>query len=225
MIRKTLLAAVLAFSTLSLTNAAFITVYAVDAPLPSPTRTRVASVSVETAGTVIASAIGPGESGRTKYEVKNIQSRIVLHRPGIEPNTVLSEPMTATYTYEQGGNVLIEKGDPLVTTYASGPGVLQQAGLNVECTLDNEKKSGVCAGEHLYAVLTEVPNATGTVLSTATETVKTTYTGSIVPVATISTGGSGKSATRSTALFVVASLIPINSTPTMISPFLTIVVV
>lgn len=173
---------------------------------------------------MIASAIGPGESGRTKYEVKNIQSRIVLHRPGIEPNTVLSEPMTATCkfiklhmldyllilrltlcrsdTYEQGGNVLIEKGDPLVTTYASGPGVLQQAGLNVECTLDNEKKSGVCAGEHLYAVLTEVPNATGTVLSTATETIKTTYTGSVVPVATISTGGSGKSATRSTALFV-----------------------
>lgn len=71
----------------------------------------------------------------------------------------------------------------------------------MECTLDDKHQSGVCAGEQLHPVLTEILSGTQTVLATATETVKTTYTGSVFPIATLATGGSGSVAgSRSTIL-------------------------
>lgn len=82
---------------LFLLGAAVVTVYGVDAPRPARVTTRdLPQPSVEWAGTQTASAIGPGESGRTKYEVKYIQSRVVLHHAGGQQVTFVSEPMTAT---------------------------------------------------------------------------------------------------------------------------------
>ncbi|KAF9046776.1 hypothetical protein BJ165DRAFT_1474226 [Panaeolus papilionaceus] len=149
-------ATIIALSLINSTSAAVVTVYGVDAPRPARVTTRdLPQPSVEWAGTQTASAIGPGESGRTKYEVKYIQSRVVLHHAGGQQVTFVSEPMTATYTHEQGGNIVIQKGDPWVQTIGTG-GTIDQIGLNVECTLDDKHQSGVCAGEQLHPVLTEI---------------------------------------------------------------------
>ncbi|PPR05876.1 hypothetical protein CVT24_006630 [Panaeolus cyanescens] len=163
--------------------------------------------SVEWAGTELVTAIGPGESGRTKYEIKYIQSLYVIHKSGIDPKTWVSEPMTATYTHEQGGNILIEKGDPTISTVASG-GTIQDVGLNMECVLDDKHELGVCSGENLYAELTEVVDGTQTVLSTFTETVPTTYTGTVFPIATITTSAAGSLySTRSAVLTLAAVML------------------
>ncbi|PPQ84176.1 hypothetical protein CVT24_001836, partial [Panaeolus cyanescens] len=187
--------------------AAVVTVFGVSAPpIATPTRTSTRSrpdASVEWAGTQIVSAIGPGESGRTKYEVQYIQSRVVLHQSGLDPVTIVKDPMTATFTHEQGGNVLIEKGDPAVSIWASGSGQINELGKNVECQLDTEKNTGVCAGEHLYANLIESISGTQVVFATVTQTVGTTYTGNLIPLATITTGAAaGMSSIRSTALLL-----------------------
>ena len=73
-------------------QAAVVTLYGVQQPTTIQT-----SISVEQLGTVIASAIGPGESGRTRYEIQDIHSLIVYHDPQASTTiTGVDSPITAT---------------------------------------------------------------------------------------------------------------------------------
>jgi len=73
-------------------QAAVVTLYGVQQPLTTQT-----SISVEQLGTVIASAIGPGESGRTRYEIQDIHSLIVYHDPQASTTIIgVDSPITAT---------------------------------------------------------------------------------------------------------------------------------
>ncbi|PPR05875.1 hypothetical protein CVT24_006629 [Panaeolus cyanescens] len=210
--RAALFAGVIAVCLSQLVYASVVTVYAVNEPRPTRTRDPIDTVSyiqpsVEWAGTELVTAIGPGESGRTKYEIKYIQSLYVIHISGTDPKTWVSEPMTATYTHEQGGNILIEKGDAAIST-VSGGGTIHNVGLDMECVLDDKHELGVCSGENMYAELTEVVDGTQTVLSTYTTTVPTTYTGSVIPVATITTSAAASLyCTRSAVLTLVAMVL------------------
>jgi len=81
---------------IGLANAAVVTLHVVQ-----ESRTAVQSLwSMEQHGTTTVSAIGPGESGRTRYEVKEIQSRLVVHNPQKSAaHTLLDSPITLTCKY------------------------------------------------------------------------------------------------------------------------------
>ena len=73
-------------------NAAVVTLHGVQRPPPKGAHT---VSSVERLGTTVISAIGPGESGRTRYEVQEIQSRLVFHDPqAFTTYTALNMPIT-----------------------------------------------------------------------------------------------------------------------------------
>lgn len=77
-------------------NAAVVILHGVQRPLVLPNGAHTVS-SVELGITVI-SAIGPGESGRTRYEVQELQSRLVFHDPqAFTAHTALNMPITLTY--------------------------------------------------------------------------------------------------------------------------------
>lgn len=63
----------------------------------TPTRTYLTSdeYSVEGTPTIIASAISTGVDGMTRYEVKEIESRLVIHQ-STETFTLVSIPTTRT---------------------------------------------------------------------------------------------------------------------------------
>jgi len=78
-------------------QAAVVTLYGVQQPTATQT-----TVSVEQLGITIASAIGPGESGRTRYEIQDIHSLIVYH--DLQSSTALTgvdSPITATCKFSQ----------------------------------------------------------------------------------------------------------------------------
>ncbi|KAF9041231.1 hypothetical protein BJ165DRAFT_1487897 [Panaeolus papilionaceus] len=145
-------------------------------------------------GTTIVSAIGPAESGLTKYEIKFIQSRAVAYGPETT-QTFISEPVTAICT------ILREYGDPYHTTFAGGS--FDVIGSNFDCTVDDEKKMGVCKGANLYADVAEVVSGTQTVLSTRTETMSTTFTGTVYPMATLGTPSGANKRSVPAASFII----------------------
>ncbi|PPR04788.1 hypothetical protein CVT24_007104 [Panaeolus cyanescens] len=146
--------------------------------------------TVSAAGTTVVSAIGPAESGLTKYEIKEIQSRFVVYAPDTT-QTIMSEPQTAIHTIEQGaGNIHREYGDAVEIHDVHG-GVWNVIGLDLNCVMDDENKSGVCSGLNLIADVTKIVDGAHTVQSTVTKTLSTTFTGTAYPYATLGSSDAG----------------------------------
>ena len=82
-------------SDIFIVNGAAVTLFYVSAPTPTASTPADQSVSVEESVTRTASAIGPGDSGMTRYEVQVIQSKLALH---FQDTTItyISEPTTQT---------------------------------------------------------------------------------------------------------------------------------
>jgi hypothetical protein len=77
-----------------LVHGSVVTLYYVNQP-PELAVPPAASFSLETEGTIIASALGPGDAGMTKYEIQQIQTKIILHEPQTTV-TLLDSPITLT---------------------------------------------------------------------------------------------------------------------------------
>ncbi|KAF9031743.1 hypothetical protein BJ165DRAFT_862726 [Panaeolus papilionaceus] len=141
--------------------------------------------------TDVASAIGPGESGMTKYEDKVVFNRFQFNDPAngihfVDP----SVPITAvTYTIEEGGTVHREVADPFITQF-NGHDIFLQDGKRVDCQINEGKNGGVCSGELLHPEFTQFLSGTQTVTGTMTITRPTTYTATAFPVATFTTTAS-----------------------------------
>ncbi len=82
-------------SDIFIANGAAVTLFYVSAPTPTTSTPADQTVSVEESATRTASAIGPGDSGMTRYEVQVIQSKLALH---FQDTTItyISEPTTRT---------------------------------------------------------------------------------------------------------------------------------
>ncbi|KAF8178042.1 hypothetical protein BJ912DRAFT_984998 [Pholiota molesta] len=152
-----------------------------------------ASFSLETEGTIIASALGPGDAGMTKYEIQQIQTKIILHEPQTTV-TLLDSPITLTYTIEQGASTAYHSAPPLITQQVLGQ--VRYVGSRQNCSLDISKKTGTCIEEDQSPSLILNGDAPSTAIVTSSKTV----TGPLLPLATVtigsanggsSTGGSG----------------------------------
>ncbi|KAF9036293.1 hypothetical protein BJ165DRAFT_628891 [Panaeolus papilionaceus] len=170
------------------TDATTITLYRAQAPLPTPS-----GRSIEQAGTTVYSALGPGESGMTRYEVQDIRSRFVIHdQEGTA--TILDELTTVlTYTIQQGASAIHEDYPPLMIWPTAAPGLYLEIGIDADCVLASEggDVNAVCTGERLVPLLADKSGPTSVPSPQAT-----TYTVKATPVATITVdgadGGSGK---------------------------------
>ncbi|PPR01988.1 hypothetical protein CVT24_011115 [Panaeolus cyanescens] len=186
------------------THAGLVTVLNVQPPYPTKTEPDGSVItapvspngmSVRFDGTTIISAIGPAsESGLTKYEVKYIQSDIVVYRP--ETTQTLTHALqTATMIVEQGSGSNYHKyADPIVSRLSnSGDPDSSEYwiidGIDYDCVLDDEKKTGVCTGVNLMADRRQTVSGTQTIDVIATRTQPTTFTGTAYPVATLETSG------------------------------------
>ncbi|KAF5327477.1 hypothetical protein D9619_004647 [Psilocybe cf. subviscida] len=143
-------------------------------PLPAPTDDAVASDEIHQ--TVIVKPIATLDDGTvTRYEEQLVQSLIVVHPlSGTKaPYTLLSQPATRTITFEQGSATI--RYHEAAYTHTLNPGYLEEIidGQTQNCTLDVDKMSGSCVQ------VLEVPRIDGTSTTTAT------YSGSLVPFATI----------------------------------------
>ncbi|PPQ81952.1 hypothetical protein CVT24_009051 [Panaeolus cyanescens] len=160
-------------------SCAAVTLYYVEAPGPTPAPSNwVEPLKVE--GTTIYSALNPGASDLTKYEVKEIHTRVVYQLDS-ETITLASKPSTKTFTIEQGVSVHrgTYVGDKSWNTVLPNGVPLQFGDSSLDCKFDAEKNEGVCALEAIQ------------VNPSRTFTIGTTYTGSLLPLATVSTTSSG----------------------------------
>ncbi|KAF9479176.1 hypothetical protein BDN70DRAFT_702813 [Pholiota conissans] len=167
-------------------NGGIVTLYYVSKPTITTDPTPAMFESVEVEGTTIASAIGPGDAGMTRYEIQQIQSKLVLHGE-TETVTLLSEPLTVTYTIEQGASAAYVSAPPLVTHKSFGQISFQ--GLKENCTLDifAPGGTGVCVAEEQDPKLVF---GTGDATSTSISTSTSTFTGPLFPLATVITSDS-----------------------------------
>jgi hypothetical protein len=83
-----------------LVHGGVVTLYYVSQQFPTPTGTPIGtptteSISVESPGTTIASVIGPGDAGMTRYEIQEIQSKLIVHQPDTTI-TFFDSPVTHT---------------------------------------------------------------------------------------------------------------------------------
>ncbi|PPQ73165.1 hypothetical protein CVT24_009102 [Panaeolus cyanescens] len=195
------------------TNAAAVTVLYVipdrlDAdgnPRPRPTLTVEPSVFPQE--TLIVSAVGPVESGLTKYEIKRIESGYI-YSAADKTETLDEPPRTIIFNVEQGdGKILRIKGDPSAQQQLPDGSYWSIIGADLECTLDDAKERGVCIGANLHADLTTITSGTQTVVATCTESIETTFTGDVIPVATLSSGAAQPLMVSYKAL--IAALVPV----------------
>ena len=174
---------------------------------------------MEQLGTTAVSVIGPGESGRTRYEVKEIQSRLVFHNPQQSTTrTALDSPITMTCkycqqlhykfkscqirlqfltpdTYEEGASQIYQSSPPAQITGATPDQVLYYFGVVLNCNLDTSKAEGVCV---------EVDDVGS--FQTGASPLTTTYTGSIMPWATVTTSSGLKTTGNSVVAVGIAVL-------------------
>ncbi|PPQ75074.1 hypothetical protein CVT24_010146 [Panaeolus cyanescens] len=174
-------------------------------PMPTPTLTAKPSVFLQQ--TMVVSVVGPVESGLTKYEIKRIDNG-VIYSAADKTETVDRPPSTFIFNVEQGdGKVLRVNADPS-PEHQRPDGVYESAvGTDLECTLDDAKERGVCIGANLYADLTTITSGTQAVVATHTESIGTTFTGDVVPIATLSSGAAHSLSVPYKAL--IAALVPV----------------
>ncbi|PPQ67636.1 hypothetical protein CVT24_002857 [Panaeolus cyanescens] len=182
------------FSFASLANAAVVTLYYVDknggtSAAPTPTD----DISIELADETKYSYIGPAqETGVTQYGVEHVVNRYVFHGNDVNPTvTVISEPVTRTWVLEQGASVHRENSPGFHTAAGAEGQPFWIQGFKENCKFDMEKKEGVCVDELELPVVTPIATQDSqTVFSTFTSTIgTTTFTGPLVPLATVTTSG------------------------------------
>ncbi|KAF9479175.1 hypothetical protein BDN70DRAFT_993627 [Pholiota conissans] len=155
-----------------------VTLYYVSRPVPSGFTT--ISASVEAVGTTIASAIGPGDAGMTRYEIQKIQSKLVFYESDTTV-TAVETPFTYTYTMEQGATSVYASVPPFIT-HQSGAGTeVLYLGIQQNCSLDITQHTGQCVSVDKHPVL-----VSGDSTSTAT-TATATFSGQLIPLATLVT--------------------------------------
>ncbi|PPQ75073.1 hypothetical protein CVT24_010145 [Panaeolus cyanescens] len=174
-------------------------------PMPTPMLTAKPSVFLQQ--TMVVSAVGPVESGLTKYEVKRVESGYI-YSAADKTETLDKPPRTIIFNVEQGdGKILRIKGDPSVEQQLPDGSSWSIVGTDLECTLDDAKERGVCIGANLHADLTTITSGTQTVVATQTESIGTTFTGDVVPFATLSSGAAHSLSVPYKAL--IAALVPV----------------
>ncbi|KDR79334.1 hypothetical protein GALMADRAFT_243336 [Galerina marginata CBS 339.88] len=165
-------------------NGAVVTVYQV-----SQSVTPVSDVSFEQQWSTRVSAIGPGESGMTQYLQEDIINLLVEHAPSTTI-TYISAPITDSYTFEENASVMHANNRPAIQTQTGTSGEVDFDGFVQNCTLDVGKQTGTCVEELLQPELVPVGGSgSSQVFSTLTQTSTTTFTGVLIPVATITTSG------------------------------------
>ncbi|KJA22573.1 hypothetical protein HYPSUDRAFT_202135 [Hypholoma sublateritium FD-334 SS-4] len=164
-------------------NGAAVTLFYVSAPTPTTSIHAGPTASVEESVTRIASAIGPGDSGMTRYEVQIIQSKLALH---FQDTTItyISEPATQTLTMEQGASQIYVSVPPSVKSLENGR--IAYVGYKSNCTIDIDENTGACREED------ETPQISTDTSNFITQTSTTTYSGVLVPLATLTTSRAGK---------------------------------
>ncbi|KAH9476270.1 hypothetical protein JR316_0011841 [Psilocybe cubensis] len=178
--------------------AGVVTVYLVDPPRPTTTEPDISVVTY--LGTTHVSAVGTGEGGRTKYEMDAVQSLLVADIRG-STVTVLSEPTTNKFHFEENQTEM--KLHQIVTEYDPPVTALSQ-----NCKLDIEKQSGECVQKHIYRFEYRTDSA-GSTTQTRTYESTSTFTGTLFPIATLTTSGakqaiSGNIGIVATMLFATA---------------------
>ncbi|KAF4610207.1 hypothetical protein D9613_010556 [Agrocybe pediades] len=158
------------------------TLYAVQAA-PEPIPTELAGSDIKVMQFLFSqsySPIGPGDNGATRYLVE--QYRTAVEWRGVSttftsglPDSTATTPVPMVYTMEQGASHI---------HYESTPKTLDsdwfQLQSEQDCTFDVGKNEGQCSGEF---VLPEPPFKGQT--EGVTSTIQTSWTGAVVPVATI----------------------------------------
>ncbi|KDR79333.1 hypothetical protein GALMADRAFT_243326 [Galerina marginata CBS 339.88] len=154
--------------------------------------------------TTWVSAIGPGASGMTQYVQEEVGILLVDHFPDTTI-TYISTPTTISYTFEENASVLYASNPPAIQTGTFGE--IDVAGNVQNCTLDVGKQTGTCVEEFLQPQLVSVGGSgSSEVFSTRTQTETTTFTGALVPIATITTSGASVSR-QGVGLVVLAGVV------------------
>ncbi|PPR00534.1 hypothetical protein CVT24_005508 [Panaeolus cyanescens] len=213
---------------LTVRNAAVLTLLRVLPPhsgnVPHPTPS---GLSISADEQIIASIVGPGPSGLTKYQVEDILTDVIVYLPGT--TYTITDPDldigSHTYNIEQGGKTLRENWIQTYSTQTapfptghSGDSVDYQGTENdFECVLDDadangQHHTGVCTGFKLNVHLSPTTISGSAVLATSTETVMTTFTGTALPIAivTVNAAQTTPSLTGfSISLMVLLALVPL----------------
>ncbi|KAF8187184.1 hypothetical protein BJ912DRAFT_970421 [Pholiota molesta] len=188
-----------------------VTLYYVSQQFPTPTGTPIGtptteSISVESPGTTIASVIGPGDAGMTRYEIQEIQSKLIVHQPDTTI-TFFDSPVTHTYTIEQGASTAYQSSPPLITVVQQGSAQVAYVGMNQNCSLDLSKNTGICIGEDQSPSLVDNGDAS---TSTAIVTSSVTVTGPLLPLATVITSDAKRNAMiMTTGVFLLGATLAI----------------
>ncbi|PPQ67638.1 hypothetical protein CVT24_002859 [Panaeolus cyanescens] len=101
--------------------------------------------------------------------------------------------------------------DPVIPL-PTGTGQLDMAhswfrpGQRRKCEMDNDKKEAICVEEWLLPRLTPSVDGSRTVPVTQTETITATFTGDLIPVATLMTGGSKELVTSNAAAVILLAV-------------------
>ncbi|KAF9036233.1 hypothetical protein BJ165DRAFT_1533082 [Panaeolus papilionaceus] len=197
----TLFFGIIAATTLSLVthaNAAAVTLYYVDRPRETVTPTD--NISIEFGATESYLVIGPAqETGVTRYAVEQVVSRFDLHGNADNP----------PHCYFGAIDKDLEHLPGLYTTAGPEGQPYWLQGVKQDCKLDLEKKQGVCVDEYELPVATAITTQdSSTVFSTYTTNVGvTTYTGPLLPLATVTTGAaSGVAASMMTVVSGVVAM-------------------
>ncbi|KAF5327046.1 hypothetical protein D9619_004645 [Psilocybe cf. subviscida] len=171
-------------------------------PMPTPTFTNTFSLEVHETAEYMPVATLEGGSV-TRYQKVNVQSLAVVHYPSpinsFDPiaTTIISQPVTRTFIFEEGSATYRESAPPSTTTLANG--VVQRIFAATEnCALNIPDKVGSCV--RVEAVPAFDDDNTTESASTVTES----WTGSLVPYATITSTAEGPTSSGS------ASRVPVG---------------
>ncbi|KAF5315284.1 hypothetical protein D9619_007567 [Psilocybe cf. subviscida] len=160
--------------------AAAATIYSVVTSNTSPVET------TEVHGTTVIKPVATLESGSvTQYAEVVVQSLIIVHPPAGNtdgPETLLTQPVTFTSTFDQG-SATIRFHQPAETDTLAPGFVYENEDRTRNCSIDTSKLEGSCVE------VLELVALSGTKTSTATST--TTFSGSLLPIATIGAESSG----------------------------------
>ncbi|CAA7267153.1 unnamed protein product [Cyclocybe aegerita] len=146
----------------------------------------------------------------TRYAMEEVQSRIVLHGSQ-ETRTILDAPVTFGFTFQQGATQ--DKASRPVSITAAVGGQIVNVGFDRSCSLDIPNARGSCVEVAEDARLLAVGgNPQIPSFSTSFTTYTTTYSGALLPLATIDPESSSLALPSATSASATSTATPTSST-------------